>query len=135
MKIFKILEDGEIQIGKKVFNNSHNTRAIGCQMKLQYVITLQNSFPQDIKIYKGSEVKWITGIVREVLLCASPALKHFPKHQPKHCYKQDPGLENCLNWAVLGQTITLQLTLQHVGIAFCKGFNSSEALQDTLSSL
>lgn len=67
---------------KKVFNNSHNTRAIGCQMKLQDVITLQNPFPEDIKIYKGSEIKWITGIVREVLLGASPALKHFPRHCP-----------------------------------------------------
>lgn len=40
MKIFKVLEDREKLDRKKVFNNSHNTRAIGCQMKLQYVITL-----------------------------------------------------------------------------------------------
>lgn len=100
-------------------------------MKLQYVITLQNSFPQDIKIYKGLEMKWITGIVREVLLCASPALKHFPSHLPKHCYKQDQGLENHLDQAIVGQTKTLQLISQHVRIAFCKGLNSREALQDS----
>lgn len=79
-------------------------------------------------------MKWITAIVREVLLCASPALKHFPRHLPKHCYKEDLGMENSLNWAILGQTSTLHPTSQHVGIAFCKGLNSHEALQDTLGS-
>lgn len=40
MKIFKILEVMEKLDRKQVFNSSHNTRATGCQMKLQHVITL-----------------------------------------------------------------------------------------------
>lgn len=87
------------------------------------------------KSLQGSEMKHITGRVREVLLHAYPALKYFPRHLLIHCHKHDGGLANSMNWAVPGQTSTLQPTTQHMGTALCKRFNLDEALQDIPSSL
>lgn len=86
---------------KQVLNSFHNTRAMGCQTKLQHVITLQNTLPQDIKAYTGSKIKWNTGSTRETLVRAYLALQCFPRHPLVHCHKQALGLGRSMNiyWA------------------------------------
>lgn len=97
----KILEAMEKVDRKQVLNSFHNTRAVGCQMKLQRGITLQNALPQDIKAYTSSKIKWNTGSMREVLVRAYLALQYFSRHPLEHCHKQALGLGKSMNiyWA------------------------------------